>query len=105
MAGKDSDYINMTQAAKSVPGRVSTQTVWRWARRGLRVPGGRRIRLKYIRVGARVLTRREWLTLFFEQLAEADLAPAAVQHPNRDQIRTPPASHQRADTELREAGA
>ena len=66
------DYITFEQAAKAAPGRPTASTIWRWARRGVHIKGGTKIRLRHIRAGARLYTTREWLDAFFHATAEAD---------------------------------
>ncbi|MFH1418783.1 MAG: hypothetical protein ABII12_10935 [Planctomycetota bacterium] len=100
-----SEYITLTQAAKATPGHVSSASVWRWARKGLRARNGEIIRLRHIRIGGRVYTKREWLEQFHEYVAEADLQNANWQHPNRNkEITELSPSHKQADAELTAAG-
>ncbi len=68
-----SEYMDMTTAAKWCPGRPHASAVWRWARRGL-LPrgGGDRVHLRYVRVGAKLYTREEWLVVFFTACADGD---------------------------------
>ena len=70
-----SGYIDMATAAKTLPNRPHIATIWRWARRGVKVRGrDERIRLRHVRIGGRVLTTAAWLTEFGETLAQADAA-------------------------------
>lgn len=43
--------------------RVSRQTVWNWARKGLSIPGGR-ARLQVLERGRRLYTTLRWLDWF-----------------------------------------
>jgi hypothetical protein len=97
------DYISLSAAAKATPGRPSSATVWRWARRGIKARNGQTISLRHVRVGGRVYTKRSWLEKYFAAVAEADNSPRAPQlNPIRDE--SLPVSHHVADAELREAG-
>ncbi len=68
------EYMTLTQVANSdrCPGRPSSASVWRWARRGIKARSGKQIHLQHIRAGGRVLVRPEWLDQFFKELAAAD---------------------------------
>lgn len=66
------EYLDLTQAAQSTPGRPSTNCVWRWCRRGVLARNGQRIRLRHVRLGGRLYTRRSWLDEFGQALADAD---------------------------------
>ena len=61
-------YLTVSEAAKSAPGRPSASAVWRWCRRGI-VVNGERLFLEHIRVGKRLFTSKEWLQEFFESAA------------------------------------
>jgi hypothetical protein len=117
-----SEHLALTQAAKIAPGRPSVNCMWRWCRRGVLARTGERVRLQHIRIGGKILTRRDWLEDFGRRLAEADTAyfeakdAAAQRLPPRDsrypspRRRRPaePAPSRRAcddvDQELREQG-
>ena len=101
----DETYITFAKAAKQTPGRPSTGTIWRWARRGILARDGRCVRLQHVRVGGRMFTQLEWLEAFFRAVADADLLKTSWQHPNRTGVSTMPLQHADADAELREAGA
>ena len=68
------DLLPLTQAAKLVPGRPSSNCLWRWARRGVLSRAGNRVFLKHVRVGGKMYTRKEWVDAFGEALAQADAA-------------------------------
>lgn len=68
------DHLSLAAASRLVPGRPHTSTLWRWCRRGVLARSGERIRLKHIRLGARVFTTREALDEFGRALADADAA-------------------------------
>lgn len=68
------NYLNLTEAARAIPGRLHSSTLWRWCRKGVRARSGERVRLQHVRLGGRVLTTRDWLDDFGRQLALADTA-------------------------------
>ena len=61
----DEDTLTLTQAAQSLG--VSAASTWRWARGGIRG-----VRLDYIRMGRRILTSREALQRFADELTAKD---------------------------------
>lgn len=102
----DDEYLTFSEAAKEVPQRkVTPSTIWRWARKGVKVRGGSHIHLQHIRVGGRPLTTRAWLMAFFAELAEQDRNYYSVQHSNRMKQDVTPISHREAERALEEAGA
>jgi len=103
----DDEYLTFSEAAKEVPKRkVAASTVWRWARKGVKVRGGSYIHLKHIRVGGRPYTTRAWLMTFFTELAEQDQNYYGImQHGNRMKQDVTPISHREAERALQEAGA
>ena len=102
-ASMDSDYITMSQAARLLPSRPSSGTVWRWCRRGVRSATNQLIQLRHVRFGKRLYTRPAWLAEFGERLAQADELPQDV--PAKEPTPAPaPLSHAMADAELKEAG-
>lgn len=68
------DYISLTQAAQSVPGRTTSNCVWRWCRTGVLARNGDRVRLEHVRVGGKIFTRRVWLEAFLKGIAQLDTA-------------------------------
>ena len=102
----EDDYITLAEAAKRVPGKPSRQTIWRWARKGLKMHGHPRpIHLRYIRVGGRAYTTREWLSAFFDQVTEIETQAAGqLGVATSNDADCLPASHARANAELAEAG-
>lgn len=94
------DYLTCGQAADRTPHRVSSGTIWRWARKGIQARDGSVVRLQHIRIGGRVYTTEAWLQRFFEEVASADLRHAAWQPLVRHSIR----DHQQAEQALQEAG-
>src|SRR5438552_464163 len=68
------EHITLGQAASRIPGRPSSNCVWRWCRRGVLGRNGERIRLEHVRLGGRVLTSERWLNEFGAKLAAADMA-------------------------------
>ena len=98
--------LTMAQAARSFPsarlGRpVSASTVWRWCRKGVKVPGGGTLRLECVRVSGRWLTSVEALSRFVAQQTPAmeNDPPPAPRSPSRRQR-----ASERAAAELRRQG-
>jgi hypothetical protein len=63
------DGLSLAQAARVVPafraGRPThVATIWRWAAKGVRIGGGRVVKLETCRVGGRQLTSRAALSRF-----------------------------------------
>ena len=116
--------ITLTEAAKITPGRPSTNSLWRWCRRGVLSRGGERVRLEHRRIGGKIFTSPTWLDEFGRNLAEADTqhfdlcrtasAEAAAKEPRvsrqRKRARSPAVEYQdlreveEAEQELDEAG-
>lgn len=67
------EYLTCAQAAKAYPAKKSATAIWRHMRQGLQSRSGRRVRLRHIRAGRELLTTREWIREFFEELAAADV--------------------------------
>ena len=61
----DLQYLTLSQAARSLPTRPSTQTVFRWTQKGCRG-----VRLESFRFGRRIVTTPEALDKFARELAE-----------------------------------
>ena len=47
--------------------KVTRQTVWLWARRGLSLPGGDRARLQTFERGRKLYSTRQWLRWFMNE--------------------------------------
>lgn len=100
----DDGYLGLGRAAQETPGRPSANCVWRWCRRGVKSPSGERVRLRHIRVGGKIYTKRSWLEEFWRALAERDVAyfdaklAAAAMTPPRDPAYAPPARRRRNPT-------
>jgi hypothetical protein len=64
--------VSLSAAARQLPGRgtskVNPATVWRWARDGVRAPGGRRVRLEVALCGARHVTSQAAVDRFIDAL-------------------------------------
>jgi hypothetical protein len=71
------EFLSVKSAAQSAPGRPDINTIYRWCREGIRIPGGHRVKLKYIRRGGRIFTSAEWLEAFFEATTAAGERKAA----------------------------
>lgn len=77
--GSAEEYLSLAQAARVLPGRPSANCVWRWARKGVISRDGRRVCLRHIRLGGRILTTKGWVDAFGASLAEADRSYFAEQ--------------------------
>lgn len=100
-------YLTFAEAGKTIPGCPRTHsTVWGWAHKGVKVRGGSRVYLRFIRVGGHQYTTAEWLSAFYDELAQQDREyHQVVQHPNRTEHGMPMLSHREAEKALREMGA
>ena len=67
-------YIGLTDAAALCPGNPDPCSLWRWARFGLRLATGERIKLHVYRAGARLWTTETDLRAFLDALTAADAA-------------------------------
>lgn len=89
--------------------RPSTNSIWRWMRRGVRARNGQRVRLDHVRVGARLHTTTAAIEQFFAELAAADAQHFEVE-PEREQVRrsatetTSMDEHKRAMARLKQRG-
>jgi len=110
---EDVEYITLGEAAKLAPNRPSTNSIWRWCRRGVLARGGQRVRLQHVRIGGKIFTTADWFHEFGRRLAEADAAhfdldngdaftPPPQPRPRTDRRRQ--AEIERAERELKEAG-
>ena len=61
----DADVLSLSEAAKALPGKISTSTIWRWA-----TSGQRGIRLDSLRIGGRLYTSRRALQSFCEAVSQ-----------------------------------
>lgn len=68
-------YLTCADAAALVPGNPTWQTVWRWARKGVksRDGSGRRIHLEHIVVGTRILIPEGAIDGFIKAVTAADV--------------------------------
>lgn len=99
------EYITFEQAAEIAPTKPTSSAIWRWARRGLTSRSGEVVRLRHIRVGARLFTKAVWLDEFFAAMAESDAKPK----PEPDQVEHKPIRRRRMSRDdihrqLQEAG-
>jgi hypothetical protein len=70
----DPKLLTLGQASRVSPGRTSTNTIWRWARKGVVARSGERIRLEHLRLGGKIFTTEQWMQDFGRKLATADAA-------------------------------
>lgn len=113
----EDQHITLTQATKITPGRPSTNCLWRWCRRGVLARNGQRIRLEHVRMGGKIFTTPRWVETFGQALADADrdyfaqqeqprgdATPVATQRSLTRAMQQRQSAHQRAQSELEEAG-
>jgi len=74
----DRDLLTLAEAAKRIPGRPHTTTIWRWCRRG-----HRGITLPYRRLGRRILIDPYDVDRFAQRLAELDQREPAQSSPRQ----------------------
>lgn len=86
----DEDVLSLSEAAKALPGKTSSSTVWRWA-----TVGYRGVLLDTLRIGGRIFTSRRALQCFFE---------ATSTRPEPMRSTSIPGSVVHADAELRKRG-
>jgi len=72
MLSEDNDYLSLTEAAKIVPGRPHTSSLWRACRKGVLGRNGERIYLEHVRFGGRIYTTKDALETYARRLTEAD---------------------------------
>ena len=110
---EDVEYITLGEAAKLAPNRPSTNSIWRWCRKGVLARSGQRVRLQHVRIGGKIFTTADWFHEFGRRLAEADAThfdlddSDAFTPPLQPRTRTErrrQADIQRAERELKEAG-
>src|SRR5262245_26929628 len=102
--------IGLPAAARVFPpGRAdrptSPATVWRWCRRGVKLPDGRVAVLEHVRVGGRWVTSRPAVVRFLALLTSAH--PSPTDQPAPTPTQTPARrgrAAERAAEKLREAG-
>jgi len=73
-ASETLDHITLGEASHLVPGRPSTNCLWRWCRKGVLARSGLRIRLEHVRIGGRIFTRPNWVEEFSQRLTAADVS-------------------------------
>jgi hypothetical protein len=83
--------------------RLCFSTVWRWVRKGVKGPGGQRVKLEALRLGGQLVTTEQALQRFAENLTlHAEVGPAqAATSRSQDKRRR---ASERAARELEEAG-
>lgn len=87
------DYLSLSQAAKTLPGRPHVSTLHRW-----RLNGVRGVKLQTCLVGGRRYTKPEWLADFIDATSQA----GGAQSPRTNRQRS--AAIRRAEKELDKAG-
>lgn len=65
----DPDVLSLSEAAKALPGKISTSTIWRWA-----TNGQRGVLLDSLRIGGRLYTSRRALQCFCEAVSKRKLS-------------------------------
>lgn len=105
------DLVTIAQAARLLPGRPHAKSVARWVWKGVAAPDGRRVRLRFVRAGRRVLTCEAWILEFLAAQTPPDGAdnPSAREPRPADQQRlaaqTMPARRQATAARLAQARA
>ena len=67
-------YLTLSQAARTIPCRPHTATMWRWTTKGVRG-----IQLRSIRSGSRVLTTEAWVKEFNRACNQTNAERAAAE--------------------------
>lgn len=78
-----SHFIDLSEAARRLPSRPHTCSVWRWCRRGVKARDGSRVYLQHRRIGGKVWTTAEWIDAFSAELTRRDqehFAEADAEH-------------------------
>ncbi len=79
------EYVTLREASELVPSKPTVATVWRWARRGVEVPGiNVVVRLQTVWVGRKMLTTADWLEAFIDRLTAARTAQEMCRAGGRD---------------------
>lgn len=95
MIGENEELISLTAAAKTLPGRPSVVTLWRWRNRGVRG-----VKLETVLIGGRRYTSREALARFSERCTAAADGLTVPARSSRQRA----ADQSRAKAELAAAG-
>jgi len=87
---RDEPTIGVAEVARRFPsargtGRVHPQTVVRWIRRGVKVAGGRSVKLEAVRVGHRWMTSEAAVKRFLTSATEFEAAAASLRSPGQRQ--------------------
>ncbi|MEP0846038.1 MAG: hypothetical protein HRF50_04355 [Phycisphaerae bacterium] len=69
----DTEYLSAAQLAPELPGAPHPSTLSRWALRGVLAGDGVRVRMKAVKVGARLLFTRAWAADFQRELTGRNL--------------------------------
>jgi hypothetical protein len=106
----ETQYIDLTAAAKLLPGRPSVTTVWRWIARG-RASNGVRASLRGVRgAHGEFYTTAEWVVDFIKHLevkasADPQIGPEAAPGSTPTRTRNRPIGRHDAAREARLAAA
>ncbi len=104
MTEPDKTWITLSQASKTIPGRPSSSTIWRWIRTGIRTADGDRVRLRHIRVGRRIFISPDDLNRFFRDIAARDWQPRPQPRDLLEGNPIPAAHTEIIEARLRQAG-
>lgn len=66
------DYMDIAEAAKSLPGRPSAGSVYRWATKGIKGRNGEWVRLGHVKVGHKIFITKADIATFLEEKRSAD---------------------------------
>ncbi|GEM_PF-3041713 len=79
----DQPLIPLAKAANALPGRPAAAVLYRWATRGVRVPGVGVVRLQVARRGKRLCTTTAWLAEFLTAAKQWDVLWQAAERSTR----------------------
>lgn len=69
---KFEDLHKLSEAAKFYPYPISTNSIWRHCRKGIKSRSGEKIYLDHVRVGGTIFTTEAAIQEFFRAVAQAD---------------------------------
>lgn len=80
--------ISLSQAAKRIPSTrgdrtVHPATIWRWAKHGYRLPGGRVVKLEIVRIGYGYATTEAALDRFIHAMTNPEPIDETDEKPKR----------------------
>jgi hypothetical protein len=97
--------LSLTQAAPIVRPGMHPATLTRWILAGVPLPDGSRLKLRAVRVGAKWMTRQDWIQEFIAAQTTAYTGQPDTSPAGRPSITKPNAAAARAEAELLRMGA